>query len=379
MRRHPLIAMADGPGGPVTDPAVVAGMVRLDEFDVLLGWTVSAPGWVESLPAGAWSVSAGYGLDKAVASGALRYLPVPLSGMPRLLAGPFRPNVAVVAGRPVRDGFVFGPSVGWGHAAARLADRVVVEVHPGAPAYDAPAIPGDVVEVIETPEPAAPAGGRPPTPVELAIGAAAAALIPPRATIQYGVGAICEAVVAGVDVPVQVRSGLVTDAIVGLDRRGLLADQARAAYAWGGEGLAELSAGGKLRLVPVDESHDIRRLAATGRFVAINTALQVGLDGAVNVERVGGRRRAAIGGHPDFCAAAVRSQGGLSIIALPATRRGASTIVPAVEVVSTPRTDVDVVVTEHGVADLRGLDEDGRRRRLLEVAAPEHRDALASS
>jgi acetyl-CoA hydrolase len=97
------------------------------------------------------------------------------------------------------------------------------------------------------------------------------------------------------------------------------------------------------------------------------------------VEVVGGRRRAAIGGHPDFCAAAVRSEGGLSIVALPATRRGMSAIVPTVEVVSTPRTDVDVVVTEHGVADLRGLDEDGRRRRLIEVAAPEHRDALASS
>jgi acyl-CoA hydrolase len=377
---HPLIAMADGPGGPGTDPAVVAGLSGLDVYEVLVGWTVADHPWLESLPVGrTWSVSAGYGLDKAVASGALRYVPVPLSAMPRLLAGRFRPEVAVVTGRPAADGFVFGPSVGWAHAAARLAARVVVEVHPGAHAYDAPAIPGEVVEVIETPAPAAPAGGRPPTPVELAIGATAAGLVPPRATIQYGVGAICEAVVAGIDVPVRVHSGLVTDAIVGLDRRGLLADQARAAYAWGGDDLAELSTGGKLRLVPVDESHDIRRLAAVGRFVAINTALQVGLDGSVNVERVAGRQRAAIGGHPDFCAAAVRSEGGLSIVALPATRRGASSIVPAVEVVSTPRTDVDVVVTEHGAADLRGLDDAGRRRRLIEVAAPEHRDALAAS
>lgn len=54
-------------------------------------------------------------------------------------------------------------------------------------------------------------------------------------------------------------------------------------------------------------------------------------------------------------------------------------IVPAVEVVSTARTDVDVVVTEHGVADLRGLDEPARRRRLVAVAAPEHRDALGAS
>jgi acyl-CoA hydrolase len=203
--------------------------------------------------------------------------------------------------------------------------------------------------------------------------------VPPRATIQYGAGAVCEAVVSGLDVPVQVRSGLASDALVDLDRRGLLAGRAEAAYAWGGDDLTALSAGGKLRLVPVELSHDVGRLAGVERFVAINTAVQVGLDGAVNVEQVGGRRVAGIGGHPDFCAAAVRSKGGLSIIVLPATRRGASTIVRSVEVVSTPRTDVDVVVTEHGVADLRGLDEDARRRRLAALAAPEHRDALGAS
>jgi acyl-CoA hydrolase len=256
---------------------------------------------------------------------------------------------------------------------------VVVEVQPEAPPYDSPAIPGEVMTVIEAPVRLTAGSGRAPTAVELSIGAAAAALVPPRATIQYGAGAVCEAVVAGLDVPVQVRSGLVSDAIVDLDRRGLLGGQAQAAYAWGGDDLAALSAGGKLRLVPVEVSHDIGRLAGMARFVAVNTAVQVGLDGAVNVEMAGGRRVAGIGGHPDFCAAAVRSPGGLSIIALPSTRRGASTIVSTVEVVSTPRTDVDVVVTEHGMADLRGLDEEGRRRRLIEVAAPEHRDALAAS
>jgi acyl-CoA hydrolase len=373
--------MGDGPGAPVTDPAVISGLVGLGEPDVLLGWTVEDLPWLDSLPPGrAWSVSAGYGLDKALASGAVRYLPVPLSAMARLLAGPFRPDVAVVAGRPAAGGgFVLGSSVGWAHAAARLARRVVVEVHPEAPPYDSPAVPGEVVEIIEAPGRPAASRGRPPTPVELAIGAAAAALVPPRATIQYGVGAICEAVIAGLDVPVQVRSGLVSDAVVDLDRRGLLTGRAEAAYAWGGDDLAALSAGGKLRLVPVEVSHHVGRLAATGRFVAINTAVQVGLDGAINVERVAGRQVAGMGGHPDFCAAAVRSDGGLSIIVLPATRRGASTIVPTLEVVSTPRTDVDVVVTEHGVADLRGLDEAARRQCLAAVAAPEHRDTLAAS
>ncbi len=370
----------DGPGAPGTDPAVMADLMGLVESDLLLGWTVEDLPWVDSLPEGrVWSVGAGYRLDKPVAVGTVRYLPVPLSGVPRLLAGPFRPEVAVVSGRPAGGGFVFGPSVGWAYAAARLARRVVVEVQPEALPYDSPAIPGEVVQVVDAPRRPRARGPRPPRAVEMYIGAAAAALVPPRATIQYGAGAVCEAVIARLERPVQVCSGLVTEAIVQLDRRGLLAGRAQATYAWGGDELAALSAGGKLLLVPVEDSHDVGRLAAISRFVAINTAVQVGLDGAVNVERVGGRQVAGIGGHPDFCAAAVRSEGGLSIVALPATRRGMSTIVPTVEVVSTPRTHVDVLVTEHGVADLRGLDDAARRRQLVAVAAPEHRDALDAS
>jgi acyl-CoA hydrolase len=113
------------------------------------------------------------------------------------------------------------------------------------------------------------------------------------------------------------------------------------------------------------------------RFVGCNTALQVGLDGSVNVERVGGRLVAGIGGHPDFCTAGTRSQGGMSVIALRSTTgRGASTIVRQVETVSTPRCDVDVVVTEHGVADLRGVDDSERARRISAIADPAHRLAL---
>jgi itaconate CoA-transferase len=67
----------------------------------------------------------------------------------------------------------------------------------------------------------------------------------------------------------------------------------------------------------------------------------------------------------------------MSVIALRSTdRRGASTIVPRVEVVSTPRCDVDVVVTEQGIADLRDLDDTERARRLIGVASPVHRRSL---
>ena len=374
------LAFGDGPWPATVDPGTVGALCGLDDPDVLLGWTVEEPPWLPAMPPGrVSSMSAGYRLGPAVAAGVVQVRSIPISAMPALLEAELRPDVAVVAGRPSGTGFVFGASVGWAHAAARLARLgVVVDARVGLPAYDAPPIPGEILGVLQGPPvPPAPAG-RPPTATEESIGAAVAALVPPGATLELGVGTVCEAVAAALSVGVRIRSGMVTDGLVGLHRRGLLLDRAEATYAWGGDGLAALSAAGRLRLVPSDQSHDVDRLAAFERFTAVNGALEVGLDGAVNVEVLDGRPVAGIGGHRDFCTAASRSEDGLSIVALPAIRRGRSSIVPVVERVSTPGSLVDVVITEYGVAELRTLDADERRRRLMAVAAPEFREALAA-
>jgi acyl-CoA hydrolase len=376
---RPRLVYGDGPWAPTVDPATVARLCGLDEPDVVLGWTVENLPWLATMaPGRVTSLSAGYRLGPAVAAGIVDVRSTAISQTPGLLRGARRPDVAVVTGRPSGTGFVFGPSVGCAPAAARAATLgVVVEVDPGLPAYDAPPIPGEILAVVDR-APAPPVTpGRPPSPTEEAIGAAVAELVPPGAVLEFGVGTICDAAAGRLAVGVRIRSGLVTDSLVGLDRRGLLLDRAEAAYAWGGDALAALSAAGRLRLVPSDESHDIDRLAAFEQFTAVNSALEVGLDGAVNVEVLDGRPVAGVGGHGDFCAAAARSDGGLSIVALPATRRGRSTIVPAVEKVSTPGAAVHIVVTEHGVADLRGAGPDERRRRLTAVAAPEFRAGLA--
>jgi acyl-CoA hydrolase len=362
------------------DPATVAARCGLDDPDVLLGWTVEDLPWLAGMPTGrVSSVSAGYRLAKAIAAGVVDARSTPISAMPDRLTDTLRPDVVVVAGRPSGTGFAFGPSVGWAHAATRAARRgVVVDLRPGLPAYDAPPIPGEILAVVEGPSLPLSPPGRPPTATEDRIGAAVAALIPPGATLELGLGTICDAAAGALDVGVRIRSGMVTDNLVRLERRGLLLDRAEATYAWGGDDLAALSAAGRLRLIPSDLSHDIDRLAGFELFTAVNSALEVGLDGAVNVEVLDGRPVAGIGGHADFCAAAARSVGGLSIVALPATRRGRSTIVATVEKVSTPAADVHVVVTEHGIADLRGTDDPERRRRLIAVAAPEFRAQLAT-
>jgi len=377
----PVIAYADGLDSPRSTPAAVASAagVGAGPVDVVLGWTPEGRDWLASPSLRGRTVMGGYALGDAVADGRLRYLPVRLSAVPRLVQGCLRPDVAVVTG--VRRGgeLVFGSSVGWGPAAALAAERVVVEVDEHGPDFGGPPIPGRIVASITRPLTggAAPAP-RPPTEVERRIAAHVVALLPDDATLQHGPGGLAEAIIGAIDRPVHVWSGVVTDALAALHGRGLLLGTATAAYVWGGEPVAELVGAGKLALAAVDDTHDVTRVGRIDRFVGCNTALQVGLDGAVNVERVGGRLVAGIGGHADFCAAASASLGGLSIVALPSTTRaGASTIVASVETTSTPRCDVGVVVTEHGVADLRGVDDAERARRLVAVAAPEHRGRLA--
>jgi acyl-CoA hydrolase len=111
----------------------------------------------------------------------------------------------------------------------------------------------------------------------------------------------------------------------------------------------------------------------------VNSALEVDLWGQANVERAGGRVVGGVGGLMDFMHGARRSPGGVSILALPATARGGSVsrIVPLLGgPVSVARHDVDIVVTEFGSADLRGVSDAERARRLTAIAAPDFRDTL---
>jgi len=106
--------------------------------------------------------------------------------------------------------------------------------------------------------------------------------------------------------------------------------------------------------------------------------VEVDLYGQVNAEVAGGRQISGTGGSVDFMRAARASRGGRSIIAMNATARGGtlSRIVPTVELVTALRTDVDLVITEYGVARLRDAPVRARAEALIEIAAPEFRDEL---
>jgi Acetyl-CoA hydrolase/transferase C-terminal domain len=373
--------MADGVDGPLVDPDALASAAELVEPQVILGWVVRTPSWLEpdrDLPYPVTTLLVGAGTRAAVGAGRVSAVASRLSAVPSLLAGRLRPALAVVGAHADGRGWRLGGSPGWALAATRHASAVIVEEWPGPPPRGAPLVEGKVIEAIPRIDPPDPPPRNRFSPEHGVIGELVAGLVPEGATIQWGPGVVGASVVAALTKPVKVRSGLVTDELYDLARRGLLIGVAEAAYLWGGSDLKKMVEDGSLVLRGVDTIHDITAISGTDGFVAINTALQVGLDGAVNVEVVGGRVVAGPGGHPDFSAGASRSPGGLSVVALPSTSGRASNIVDRPDVVSTPRSDVDMVVTEHGVADLRGLNDRDRAERLIAVAAPEYREGLAA-
>ena len=129
-------------------------------------------------------------------------------------------------------------------------------------------------------------------------------------------------------------------------------------------------------------THDALVLGNFRRFIAINSALEIDLTGQVNAETALGRHIGLVGGQMDFVRAANRAPEGRSIIALPSTSRDRrhSRIVARLAdgVVTTPRAEADCIVTEHGVAELKGRTLAERVEALIAIADPAFRDELRS-
>ena len=127
-----------------------------------------------------------------------------------------------------------------------------------------------------------------------------------------------------------------------------------------------------------NHTHEVSVIRQLDGFVSVNSAVEVDLFGQVNAEMAGGRQISGTGGSVDFMRAAKASKGGRSIVAMNATARGGSVsrIVPKVEMVTALRTDVDTVVTEYGVAQIKNLPNPARAEALINIAAPQFRDEL---
>lgn len=210
-----------------------------------------------------------------------------------------------------------------------------------------------------------------------------AGLIADGDTLQFGIGRLPAALLRSLTDRrrLRIHSGMIIDEVAMLVEAGALAMPIITGIALGGAPVRELATRKDVLFHGVDTTHDIRRLATLERFTAINSAIEVDLFGQINSEFIRGRPVSGIGGSGDFMRAARLSPGGRSIIALLSQARGVSRIVPCLPpgAVSHPRSDIDILVTEHGHASLRELGLDARAEAIIALAAPDHRSALAES
>ena len=130
-----------------------------------------------------------------------------------------------------------------------------------------------------------------------------------------------------------------------------------------------------------NHTHEASAIAKLPNFVSINSAVEIDLFGQVNAEVASGRQISGTGGSVDFMRGAKHSPGGRSIVAMNATAKGGevSRIVPRVDMVTALRTDVDLVVTEYGVANVKHASNRERAEALIGIAAPQFRDELSAS
>jgi acyl-CoA hydrolase len=221
-----------------------------------------------------------------------------------------------------------------------------------------------------------------------AIGRHIAMIVPDGATLEVGIGRVQNvfAAFAGKR-DLALHTGAITSSVLSLVETGAIASRDHAittGMALGGDALYDFVADNpRVRFAPVGWTHDIGTLRGIERFVAINSVIEVDLLGQANAEIVGGRQVSSAGGITDFMRGARLSPGGFAIVALPSTaRRGTvSRIVSRLDgdaAVSVGRGDMDLVVTEHGIADLRDKTIDQRAEALIAVAAPRFRDELSA-
>ena len=335
----------------------------------------------------------------AVEAGVLDVVPVRYSQCGAVFggAGPYAADVALVqVSPPGPDGrHSLGTSVGTALDVVLSASLVIAQVNREMPyTFGAGELPPEAFDLLVELDGPLPELARPePGEGDHAIAEHVVPFVPDGATLQIGLGGVPEAIVRRLHerADLGVHSGQISDGIADLARQGALTNS-RKAFDEGVSVTAEVIGTRRLfdwvdrnpsvRLEPSSYTHGLGVLSRCSLLRAVNSALQVALDGSVNAESVGGRLISGAGGQPDFAEAALWARDAISFVALPSTAAGGrvSRIVRSLDegaIVAVPRHTVDRVVTEYGVAELRGLPLSLRAEALSAIAHPDFRDELA--
>lgn len=344
------------------------------------------------------------GHDRAFAEEGLKrgkvwvhFVPSMFHQVGRLLTEQIRPDTFVTTVSPMdRSGhFSLGTNPDYAAELVRKAPRVIVEVNRNMPRTFGENLLhiSQVDAVIEHDAPLMELPSHAPGPEDLVIGKAIAGLIPNEATLQMGVGGVPEAVLAELrgHRRLGLHSELLSPPMIDLMRRGVLTGEAKTILRY--KHVFTLALGNADMYDFMDDNPSIVGYPATWvnnpavirknrNMISVNAALQIDLTGQVNSEALNGHQFSGTGGQLDFVRGAYLAPHGKSFIALHATAKGGtvSRIVPqlANTTVTDPRVDTQFIVTEYGMADMKGRSLSERALALIGIAHPDFRESLAA-
>ena len=391
---HVVVGQATGEPMGLVDQlfALAAGLGQLNVF---CGYSLN-PAWGAPIDS-ALRVTTYCGLGSVrhiVGRGAARVIPAQLSQLASYFeSGVLKADVVLLQVSPAdAEGYhSLGCAVDYVWNAAQAARVVLVEVNANVPrTRSACRLHGSRVVVAresDTPLPELP--NEAPDARQLIIGRNVARLVPDGAIVQLGIGSIAAAVARALSQHrgLRIRSGMVGDWLPELVASGAIdisdPEACMASLAVGTRSLYDFAGpDGVLGFAAPAQLVAPGGLSASAPFMAINSAIEVDLYGQANAEFVGPRYVGAVGGQSDYFRAARRSPGGLAIVALPATVGAASKSRVVARIagayVTAAQSDIDVIVTEYGVADIRATTLAERRRLITALAESRFHAALSA-
>lgn len=334
----------------------------------------------------------------ATAEGRVDFTPVYFSEIPGLLREDLRPNVTLLqCSPPDAHGYVsLGVSVDYTKPAAEASDLIIAQVNQNMPRTLGDSFLhvtqiGCLVEA-DTPviELAPPKIGD----VERAIGENVASLVRDGDTLQLGIGAIPDAVLLFLKEKndLGIHTEMFSDGVVELVEAGVITNKAKTLHR--GQSVATFLMGTRrlydyvnnnpaVAMYPVDYVNDPYVIGQNDNLVSINSCVQVDIMGQVVSTSAGLRQISGVGGQVDFVRGANLSKGGRAIMAMPSTtgKGKISKIVPFLDqgsAVTTTRNEVNYVITEYGIAKLKGKSLRQRAEALIRIAHPDFRDELTA-
>lgn len=338
----------------------------------------------------------GGNVRKSVQAGYADYIPIFLSETQKLYRSGVLPcNVAMIqVSTPDKHGFVsLGTSVDASLAAIECADYVIAVVNKHVPrSWGDAIIPLSAIDIfVECDSELEPAHFSEPSAIETAIGKNCAELIEDGATLQMGIGAIPNAVLAqlGNHKNLGIHTEMFADGVLPLVKKGVINGAEKAidkgkmvsTFLMGSQEVYDfIDDNPMVSMMDVGYTNDPYVIAKNPKVTAINSALQVDITGQVCADSLGTTFYSGVGGQIDFVYGASMSKGGKAIIAMPSvTNKGISKIAPVLNSgagVVTTRNHIHWFVTEYGAVDLYGKSLQERAKLMISVAHPDHREAL---